>query len=53
KFYQGLEELQDDFDTWLYHYNYERTHLGYRNMGRKPMETFHMTKHLAPERRAA
>ena len=53
KFYQSLEELQDDFDAWLYHYNYERTHQGYRNMGRKPMETFQMTKHLATEKRAA
>jgi len=51
--YQNLEELQADFDTWLHNYNYNRAHMGYRNMGRKPMETFHMAKHLATEKMAA
>ena len=53
KLYQDLEELQADFDTWLHDYNYKRAHMGYRNMGRKPMETFHMAKHLATEKMAA
>ena len=28
-----------DLDVWLIHYNTERPHLGYRNMGRRPVET--------------
>lgn len=38
-FYETLEALQDDLDIWLAHYNTERPHLGYRNMGRSPIET--------------
>ncbi len=29
---------------WLQHYNYERPHRGYRNMGRKPVETIEAGK---------
>jgi transposase InsO family protein len=39
KTYTDLEELQADFDAWLHDYNHERPHLGYRNMGRCPIET--------------
>ena len=39
KFYASVEELQDDLDQWLHYYNHERTHRGYRNMGRRPIET--------------
>jgi len=38
-FYASTEELQDDLDRWLVHYNTERPHLGYRNMGRRPIDT--------------
>jgi transposase InsO family protein len=38
-FYETVEALQADLDTWLIHYNTERPHLGYRNMGRRPVET--------------
>jgi hypothetical protein len=31
--------LQADLDAWLVHYNTQRLHLGYRNMGRRPIET--------------
>ena len=34
-----LKKLQADLDAWLVHYNTERPHLGYRNMGRRPVET--------------
>lgn len=34
-----VEALQADLDAWLVHYNTERPHLGYRNMGRRPVET--------------
>lgn len=39
KFYSSMEELQQDLDEWLHNYNYERPHRGYRNMGRRPIET--------------
>ena len=36
KFYTSVEELQQDLDQWLYHYNHERPHRGYRNNGQAP-----------------
>jgi transposase InsO family protein len=39
KFYATLEDLQEDLDSWLRHYNYERPHQGYRNMGKRPFDT--------------
>ncbi len=41
-FYESVELLQADLDTWLHHYNSERPHLGYRNQGRRPMETINL-----------
>jgi transposase InsO family protein len=38
-FHETVEALQTDLDAWLVHYNTERPHLGYRNMGRRPIET--------------
>lgn len=38
-FYESVEALQSDLDEWLRFYNEERPHLGYRNMGRRPIET--------------
>lgn len=38
-FYESVETLQTDLDIWLVHYNTERPHLGYRNQGRRPIET--------------
>jgi transposase InsO family protein len=37
--YDSVEALQADLDAWLIHYNTARPHLGYRNMGRRPIET--------------
>lgn len=42
KFYDSVEVLQEDLDKWLSHYNTERPHLGYRNMGRRPIETINL-----------
>ena len=42
KLYASVEELQVDLDHWMHHYNYERPHRGYCNMGRRPIETFEM-----------
>ena len=39
KVYASVEALQADLDAWLRHYNTERPHLGYRNQGRRPIET--------------
>ena len=39
KLYASVQELQADLDEWLVHYNEERPHQGYRNMGRRPIDT--------------
>ena len=39
KFYESVEALQEDLDAWLKHYNYERPHRGYRNMGKRPVDS--------------
>jgi transposase InsO family protein len=39
RLYLSLEEIQADLDLWLAYYNNERPHQGYRNMGRRPIET--------------
>lgn len=44
KFYTSVDELQVDFDKWLDFYNNERPHRGYRNMGRRPIETIELGK---------
>ncbi|MEA5059390.1 MAG: IS481 family transposase, partial [Candidatus Pelethousia sp.] len=31
--------LQEDLDLWLIHYNTERPHRGYRNRGKRPLDT--------------
>jgi transposase InsO family protein len=46
KFYTSVEELQEDLDKWLDYYNYERPHRGYRNMGRRPIETIEAGKNV-------
>jgi len=44
KFYSSVDELQKDLDEWLHCYNHERPHRGYRNMGRRPIETIEAGK---------
>jgi len=44
KFYPSVEDLQTDLDEWMYRYNYERPHRGYRNQGRRPIETIEAGK---------
>jgi hypothetical protein len=36
--YVRLKELQKDLDSWIKYYNQDRLHLGYQNMGKKPLE---------------
>ena len=38
-FYESVEALQTDLDRWLISYNTERPHLGYRNLGKRPIDT--------------
>lgn len=52
KLYVTVEELQADLDNWLTYYNNERPHRGYRNMGRKPIETIEEGKKLVPKEAA-
>ena len=44
KLYESVDALQKDLDAWLYEYNHQRPHRGYRNQGRRPMETFELGK---------
>jgi transposase InsO family protein len=39
RFYASAEDLQPDLDAWLVHYNTGRPHRGYRNCGKRPMDT--------------
>ena len=44
--YSKLDELQKDLDSWLKYYNEKRPRLGYRNMGKTPLETIQEFKHI-------
>ena len=50
KLYHSLEELQADLDTWLEHYNTERTHQGKMCCGRTPIHTLLDGKQLWMEK---
>jgi len=39
-----VEKLQKDLYHWLHYYNHERPHRGYRNMGKRPIETIEIDK---------
>jgi transposase InsO family protein len=41
-FYDSVDVLQQDLDSWLSEYNTQRPHQGYRNMGRRPWETIQL-----------
>ena len=45
--YESVDALQADLDTWLHFYNYERPHLGYRNLGKRPIDTIRQFANLA------
>ncbi len=38
-FYETVANVQAHLDAWLVLYNTERSHVGYRNQGRRPVET--------------
>jgi transposase InsO family protein len=39
KLYTSVDMLQKDLDQWLKFYNNERAHQGYRNRGKRPIDT--------------
>jgi len=49
KWYYSLEELQQDLDTFMWHYNFQRPHLGYRLNGKRPIEVL-LDKSTCPKR---
>ncbi len=49
RFYESIEALQQDLDAWLVHYNTDRPHQGYRNQGRRPIETIELYLRSVPE----
>ncbi len=50
KIYTSLDALQADLDTWLHHYNYERTHQGKMCNGRTPIQTLQTGKEIHDEK---
>lgn len=48
-FYETVDALQADLDRWLVHYNTERPHLGYRNLGRRPIDTINAYLNVSQE----
>ena len=48
-FYESVAALQADLDAWLIHYNTERPHRGYRNMGRRPIDTVNLFQQIVKE----
>lgn len=49
RFYESVDALQQDLDRWLVYYNTERPHQGYRNQGRRPIETLELYLKAVPE----
>lgn len=52
KYYRCVAELQKDLDRWLDFYNHRRPHLGYRNQGNTPGQSFEKGKNLLPKKAA-
>ena len=50
KIYESLEQLQEDLDQWLEHYNFERTHQGKMCCGRTPIQTLMDGKQIWKEK---
>jgi len=47
KIYESLDELNDDLNKYIDHYNYKRTHQGKRTNGRVPAELYLLNKQFA------
>lgn len=47
--YEATDTLQTDLDRWLVHYNTERPLLGYRNQGKRPIDTINAYLNVTQE----
>ncbi|QPJ64205.1 MAG: transposase [Candidatus Nitrohelix vancouverensis] len=47
--YDSLEQLQNDFDLWLKHYNEERRHPGFPNKGKRPINIIRQFNRSIPQ----
>jgi len=50
KIYEDIDQLQNDLDLWIDHYNNERTHQGKVCEGRTPMQTLEGGKEIWKEK---
>ena len=50
KLYRSIEELQQDVDAWIKHYNEQRPHTGRYCYGKTPLQTFTDSKKLAKQK---
>ena len=50
KIYETIEQLQNDLDEWIDHYNNERTRRGKICEGRTPMQTLEKGKAIWSEK---
>lgn len=50
KLYESIEQLQQDVDLWLEHYNNERPHSGRYCFGKTPMQTFQESKKIVEQK---
>ena len=50
KIYTSIEELQQDLDIWIEHYNKQRTHSGKYCFGKTPLQTFLDSLNLAKQK---
>ena len=50
RLYASIEELQEDLDQWIDHYNHQRTHQGKMCCGRTPIETLNDGKSIWKEK---
>jgi len=50
RFYTSLKALQKDLDAWLKFYNHERPHQGYRNQGKRPIDTVQAFAKVSPKK---
>jgi len=53
KIFNTMEELQQDLDQWIEHYNNNRTHTGKYCYGKTPMQTFNDSIQIAKEKQLA
>ena len=51
RLYESVEALRKGLDRYLKFYNTERPHQGYRNLGRRPIDT--VKKFIKPVRKEA